>query len=164
MEQQLPLAQGVVLFDRGLLVGSDVDTVQPHLVVLHLRVALLQADASGPDGLDLRAGEGDARLVGLLDEVLVTGTAVGGDGALAVFGGFCHDCFVLRAPRFSRGSDVLLSGDYWAVPWATCPDLISSMALSSCASTPFLTSSSVTSTFTFGSMPTPSMSVKFGVS
>ena len=49
---------------------------QEHFAVLHRGVRVAQVDPAGPEGLDLGAGQGDAGLQRLLDEVVVVGLLV----------------------------------------------------------------------------------------
>ena len=79
VEQQPSGAPGVLVEDIALLIGGYVHPVQEHLPVLHRAEGVPQVHRPQPDGLDLRAGQLDARLVLVLDEIVVERLPVGGD-------------------------------------------------------------------------------------
>ena len=66
----------VLVEDVALLIGGDVHAVGVDLAVLGHAVGILQVHPALPDGLDLRSGQLDARLVSVLHEIVVVGLAV----------------------------------------------------------------------------------------
>ena len=66
---------------------------EPEFAVSDLDVTVAQVDAPRSDGLYLAAGQDHSRLVGLLDEVVVVGLAVGSNNLLV----FLHGCLEERA-------------------------------------------------------------------
>jgi hypothetical protein len=94
VQEQLPLALGLVVVPVGLLERSDVGADQPGLVALDARVGIRQVDLAGADGLDLGAGQDDTGLERVLDREFVPCPAVQGDGVLGN----------LRAPSAVGGS------------------------------------------------------------
>ena len=79
VHQQAAGAAGLPVEDIPLLVGADVHPVEGHLPVLDGAEGVLQVHVAQADGLDLGAGQLDARLVFILHEVVVEGLAVAGD-------------------------------------------------------------------------------------
>src|SRR5690606_26806611 len=79
VQQQLAGTAGRVVGPRAEGVLGDVHVDQPHLPVLHRRVAVGERGTPCPQGLDLRALQHDARLVDVLDVVVVAGPLVLGD-------------------------------------------------------------------------------------
>jgi hypothetical protein len=73
-----------VIEDVAMLVGADVGVEQPKLAVFHQSVGILEVDLPFAGRLDLGAGEDDAGLEFLQQEVIVGGGAIAGDVA---FGG-----------------------------------------------------------------------------
>ena len=76
VHQQPPGADGVFIEDVALFIGGDVHPVDVDLPVLRDAEGVLQVQGPGPDGLDLRPGQLDARLEAFLHKVLVEGLAV----------------------------------------------------------------------------------------
>ena len=76
VHQELPGTAGVLVEDIALLIGADVHAVDRQLPVLGDAVGVLQVHVAQADGLDLGARQGDARLVLLLDEVVVIGLGI----------------------------------------------------------------------------------------
>ena len=76
VHQQPPGADRVLIEDVALLVGGDVHPVDVDLPVFRDAESVLQVQGPGPDGLDLRPGQLDARLEAFLHEVFVEGLAV----------------------------------------------------------------------------------------
>ena len=66
----------ILVEDVALLIGGDVHTQGEQLTVLGHAVGILQIHPPAPDGLDLRSGQLDARLIALLHEVVVVRLAV----------------------------------------------------------------------------------------
>ena len=71
MQQQLAVTKRVSIKAIALLVRADIHTVKHHLTVLDARVTLFDADLALTDGLNFRSRKDDARLVGLLDKIIV---------------------------------------------------------------------------------------------
>jgi len=82
VEEQLPLALGLVVVAVALFEWGDVSADQPGLVALDARVGVRQVDLAGPDGLDLGAGQDEAGLERVLDREFVPRPAVQGDRLL----------------------------------------------------------------------------------
>ena len=82
VEEQLPLALGLVVVAVALLERSDVGADQPRFVALDARVGIRQVDLAGADGLDLGAGQDETGLERVLDAELVPRPTVQGDGVL----------------------------------------------------------------------------------
>ena len=89
MQEELPVALGLVVLDPGLVVGVDVRADEPGLTLADVRVGLLEADLALPERLDLAPGQHDARLEALEEVVVVPRLAVLGDRFLA-----CHKAIV----------------------------------------------------------------------
>jgi hypothetical protein len=86
VEEHLSLAERVVVEDVRRFVGADVAFDEEDLPVLYFGKALLQADPSFADGLDLAAPEGQARLQGfqyleVMGDVFIDGHGLHGQGA-----------------------------------------------------------------------------------
>jgi hypothetical protein len=82
VEEQLPLALGLVVVAVALLERRDVGADQPRLVALDPRVGVRQVDLAGADRLDLGAGQDEAGLDDLLDRELVSRSPIERDGLL----------------------------------------------------------------------------------
>ena len=76
MEKQLPGAEGLVIHDVAVAVGTDVAMVEKGLPFPHAGVTILQVHAPISQGLDLRTLEHDARLELLFNEIVVVGFAI----------------------------------------------------------------------------------------
>src|SRR5215216_6028388 len=76
VQEELAVAGRVLGYVRGVLVGGDVGADEERLPVPYPHVALLEVRPAGAHGLDLRAGERDAGLVGLLYVEIVEGFPV----------------------------------------------------------------------------------------
>jgi len=83
VEEELASALRLVVPAVAGRVRGDVGADEPGLTAVDPGVGLLQAHLAGPDRLDLRAGQDDASLEGVLDAELVARLAVEGDGLLA---------------------------------------------------------------------------------
>ena len=46
MQEELPVALGLVVLDPGLVVGVDVRADEPRLALADVRIGLLEADAA----------------------------------------------------------------------------------------------------------------------
>ncbi len=79
VEEELAGAVGDVVVPVALGVLGDVGTDEPRLAALDADVGLGDVDLVRPHALDLGAGQHEARLEGVLDGVVVTGSAVDGD-------------------------------------------------------------------------------------
>ena len=62
-----------------LFVHTDIHIVDKDFTAANLAERLLQADLAGPDRLDLGTGQDQARLVGIVDKVVVIRFLVVGD-------------------------------------------------------------------------------------
>ncbi len=71
MEQELAVPQGIMVEDVGRLVRADVALDEKNLAAPDLGVALLEADAAGPDRFHLAPDEGHSGLEGFEDDVVV---------------------------------------------------------------------------------------------
>src|SRR5512137_198448 len=71
VEQELALAERVMVEDVGRFVGADMALDQEHLARADLGVALLERDPAGPDRFHLAPDEGQAGFEGLEDDVIV---------------------------------------------------------------------------------------------
>ena len=76
VQQQFLGPQGIGIVTVALFVGGDVHVEDEDLSFHDLRERIAQADAAGPYGFDLGAGEHDAGLVGILKEIVVSGLLV----------------------------------------------------------------------------------------
>src|SRR6478736_3982684 len=79
VQEQLALAAGGVVVPRAVEVLGDVDVLEVELVAGEHREAVDQRRPPHPQRLDLGAGEHDAGLEGVVDEVVVSGLAVARD-------------------------------------------------------------------------------------
>src|SRR5215472_3917360 len=79
VQQQLARPPRLVVDVAALRVGADVDVLQPRLAPVDAHVAVGQVGPAGPERLHLGAGQHQARLVALVDEVVVEGAAVDRD-------------------------------------------------------------------------------------
>ena len=86
VQQQLPLALGLVVVAVALLERGDVGADQPGLVAFDARVRVRQVDLAGADGLDLGAGQDETGLERVLDAELVPCPAIEGNGLLGYLG------------------------------------------------------------------------------
>src|SRR6266487_4242593 len=96
MEEELPDPLRFMVVAVGLLEGGDVGADEPGLVALDARIGIGEVDLAGPDRLDLRPGQDDARLERLVDRVLVSGPPVEGHRLLV------RHRSILRHLRWSR--------------------------------------------------------------
>ena len=71
MEQELPVAIGVVVLGRSLLVGRDVGADEPELAVANVREGALDLGAALAERLHLRPGQDQAGFDALEQVVLV---------------------------------------------------------------------------------------------
>src|SRR5690625_3076962 len=84
VEEELALAAHRVVRPGALAVLGDVDALQPRLAAVDLHPPVDEGRTAHAQRLDLGAGEDDARLVGLVDVVVVPGLRVAGDHAALV--------------------------------------------------------------------------------
>ena len=89
MQEQLPVALGLVVLDPGLVVRVDVRADEPGFALAHVRVGLLEAHLALPERLHLASGQHDPGLEALEQVVVVPGFAVLRDWLLA-----CHTSIV----------------------------------------------------------------------
>ena len=80
VEEQLPGAEGFVIHDVAVAVGTDVAMVEKDLPFSHAGVTVLQIHTPISQGLDLRTLEHDTRLELLFYEIVVVGLAISDDG------------------------------------------------------------------------------------
>src|SRR6476620_6890672 len=79
VQEQLALAAGGVVVPRAVEVLGDVDVLEVELVAGEHREAVDERCPPHPQRLHLGAGQDDARLEGVADEVVVSGLAVARD-------------------------------------------------------------------------------------
>jgi hypothetical protein len=77
VQQQTALAQRNVKFVAGLLIGTYVALVKPHLPAIHPGEGIAQIDFPGPDRLYLGALKLNTCLIGLRDNEVPPGFAIG---------------------------------------------------------------------------------------
>ena len=70
VEQQLAVAPGLVVAIRPIEIGRHVHSLDPHLAIDDGAVGIHKRCLTKSDGLDLGAGEHDARRIGLDEEIL----------------------------------------------------------------------------------------------
>src|SRR5919199_512126 len=83
MQQQLAPPCRIMVEVAALAVRGDVRVPQPGFAAFNTRIGLAQVGMSCAQRLDLAAGQCEARLVGILDEIVERGAAVHADRALA---------------------------------------------------------------------------------
>jgi hypothetical protein len=83
MQQQLAPPCRIVVEVAALAVRGDVRVPQPGFAAFDTRIGLAQVGVPRTQRLDLAAGQREARLVGILDEIVEGGAAVHDDGAVA---------------------------------------------------------------------------------
>jgi len=71
MKEKFSGPQWIVIQSVRLGVGADMRIDEEDLAPFDIAVAIPQVDLSLPQGLDLRPEQGDARLKGLLDKVMI---------------------------------------------------------------------------------------------
>src|SRR5919202_3907339 len=106
MQQQLAPPRGIVVEVAALAVRGDVRVPQPGFAAFDTRIGLAQGGMSRTQRLDLAAGQREARLVGILDEIVERGAAVHDDRAvvapffliLRLCLGLSHPAVTLPAP------------------------------------------------------------------
>src|SRR3990172_5936059 len=76
VEQELAVADRVVVVDVSLFERTDVHAREPDFPASHNRVYVPEVGASLPKGLDLRPFEGDSRFARFKNEIIVAGPAV----------------------------------------------------------------------------------------
>jgi len=97
MQEQLSRAQRVVIHDVAVTVGANVAVVQNHLGPVHPGETVPQVDKTFTNGFDFGALQRHARLVALLNVVIVKGLAIRGHHGLGLFALLCH-----AGPRQTR--------------------------------------------------------------
>ena len=102
VDQQLAGAQGGMVEDVAVVVGSDVAVEQPEFAILEQPVGVFEVGLSGADRFDLGPGQGDSGLEFLQQEVVMGGDPVDGGIALAGRGRVAAGIFL----RTSAWSDV----------------------------------------------------------
>ena len=76
MHQQALRPVGVAVEDVAVIIRGDVQTVGVDFAILGNAEAVLQVQRPGADGLDFRTKQLDARLVAVLDKIVVVRLAV----------------------------------------------------------------------------------------
>src|SRR5215208_1372041 len=114
MQEQLPLARGLMIGIAAMAVRIDMDVVDPHFAAVHAGVAVAQVDVAFADRFHFGALELDAGLERLQDVVVVERLAVLSDA-------------LLRQLAFGSHK---LQGTWYLVPFASCAaSLIASIRL-----------------------------------
>src|SRR5262249_946321 len=86
MQEQLPLALGIMVLAVPMAVGRDVRADEEGFAPIEIDVAVLQIHLPLPQRLPLPAVQGDSGFEFLQNEVVVEGLAIGGDHLLACIG------------------------------------------------------------------------------
>src|SRR5699024_9298478 len=108
VQQELTHAPRGVIPEVAARVLRDVKPPQPDLASIDGGISVHEAGLALPQGLDLRADEHHAALVGVEDVVVVARLAVGGNDGRAP-ATWCGGLLPLRSPGIHRGA--LLSHD-----------------------------------------------------
>src|ERR1019366_6820870 len=77
MQEKPPNGLRFMIESGGLLVGLDIEVIEPDFVVLDAREGVGEVSLAGPQRLDFRAAQDDASLVSLEDLVVALSLAVG---------------------------------------------------------------------------------------